>query len=115
MKISVEIMLRADPRVYTETFEHPGEPATWTTADMRHVIEGVLRPVQRLLRPGEVEGPVQLRGLNWIVSPWQDGFVIALEIHSASVVAGPFSAPADLLEGLVAGALAPVGPDAMVH
>jgi hypothetical protein len=115
MTIPVEIMLRGDPRVYAETIEHPGELSSWTASDMRSVIERLLRLVHRLLQPGVPDGPVQLRGMNWIVSPYQQGVVIAIETHSASVVAGPFDAPAASVESLVVGALGSVPPGTVVH
>jgi hypothetical protein len=115
MTIPVEIMLRGDPRVYAESIERPGDPATWTPDDMRQVLEQVLGAVSRAMRPGAAEVPVQLRGMNWIVSPYQSGVVLAIEVHSASVVAGPFDAPAAALEALIVGALGSVPPGTVVH
>lgn len=115
MTIPVEIMLRADPRVYVESIDQPGDPGTWSTADMRQVLEHVLRAVSRVANPGAPEASVQLRGMNWIVSPYESGVVLALEIHSASVVAGPFDVPAATLESLIVGALGSVPPGTVVH
>jgi hypothetical protein len=53
--------------------------------------------------------------MNWIVSPYEGGVVIAMEIHSASLVAGPFDAPAATVESLVVGALGSVPPGTVVH
>jgi hypothetical protein len=115
MNIPVEIMLRGDPRVYTETIAQAGDPRSWTVADMRHVLEQLLRAVSRAGAPGAADGAVQLRGMNWIVSPYQGAVVIALEIHSASLVAGPFEIAAADLEALVVGALGSVPPGTVVH
>ena len=82
---------------------------------MRPVLEHVLGAVARAMRPGAPEGPVQLRGMNWIVSPSQSGVVLAMETHSASVVAGPFDAPAAALEALIVGALGSVPPGTVLH
>lgn len=116
MTVPFEIMLRGDPRVFAETIDQPGDPAGWAPDDVRQLLEGVLRHVGRLVRPGTPAAePVQLRGMNWIVSPYDGGVVLALEIHSASVVAGPFPLPASALEALVAGAVAGVRPGTVVH
>ena len=111
MTIPVEIMLRGDPRVYTETIDQPGAPRAWTAADMRQVLEHLLRAVARILTPGAAEGAVQLRGMSWIVSPHQGAVVLAFEIHSASVVAGPFDIPAADLEALEKSAAPAAAPE----
>jgi hypothetical protein len=86
MRLSVEIMLRGNNHVFTETILHPP--------------------------PAEVT----LRGMNWIVHPAADGgVVIALEIHSASAVAGPVPMAAATLEGLIDKAIAAANRPGVVH
>ena len=108
MNIPVEIMLRQNPEVFTRHVEHPGDPRHWAVEDVRAVLKAILAAVNGVQHPdGASTGvPVTLRGLSWIVSPYQDGVVIAFEIHSASVVAGPFHVDEQLLGNLVAGAVA---------
>ncbi len=113
--IPVEIMLRGDPHVYTQTLDHPGEPGQWSVADMERVLERLLQAVSRVLQPDGAGAPVLLRGMNWIVSPYQTGVVIALEIHSASVVAGPFDVPAATLDALIVGALGGAPAGTVIH
>lgn len=111
MTIPIEIMLRHNPGVFTRQVEHPGNPRQWTVDDVRAVLEAILVAVNGVQHPGEQAGPVSLRGLSWIVSPYQDGVVIAFEIHSASVVAGPLLVDEPLLTALVAGAVAADRPE----
>lgn len=111
MTVTVEIMLRANPRVYSESFDHPGDPLTWTPADMAALLREILGRIGRL-QGHQAGGPVGLRGMNWIVSPFRDGVVLAFEIHGASAVAGPFHVEASLLESLVAAAFRTAGSGA---
>jgi hypothetical protein len=54
--------------------------------------------------------------MNWIVHPASDGgMVIALEIHSASAVAGPIPMSAATLEGLIDRAVAADSRPGIVH
>lgn len=110
MTFTLEVMLRADQRVFTEQIDHPGTPQTWTAADMQSVLRALLRAIDRILNPGDEPRAIELRGLNWIVSPYQDQVVIAFEIASASAVAGPFDVPQRVLESLLAQALGTATP-----
>ena len=54
--------------------------------------------------------------MNWIVHPAADGgVVIALEIHSASAVAGPIADGAATLEALIDKAVAAANRSGLVH
>jgi hypothetical protein len=107
MTIDVEIMLRGGDRVYTDTVRHDRPAAEWTPEDAEAVLVKVLEAVDRVQHPAGGARPVSLRGLSWIVSPYQSGVVIALEIHSASIVAGPFALDERHLDGLIRRALDP--------
>jgi hypothetical protein len=75
------------------------------------VLEAMLRAMQRESRPGSPDLPaVTLRGLSWIVNPYEGGVVIALEITLGAAVAGPFDVDQQLLESMIARVLA--APDA---
>ena len=76
----------------------------------------MLRATARAQAPEAPEpSEIQLRGMNWIVHPSDDGVVIALEIHSASAVAGPVPMAAATLEGLIARAVAADSRPGVVH
>jgi hypothetical protein len=61
------------------------------------------------------ERHVALRGLSWVVSPYGEGVVIAGEIPSGAVVAGPFAIPQDRLHTLISRALAVPPGGARIH
>jgi hypothetical protein len=116
MTIPVEIMLRGDDRVFTESVVHPGEPGNWTAADLGAILKNVLVIIDRVQNPSKAEEPeVELRGLSWIVHPTPHGVVIALEIHTASAVAGPLIIPQQRLDDLITNAVRAGRPAGVVH
>jgi hypothetical protein len=116
MTIPVEIMLRGNDRVFTESIVHPGEPGAWTAADLASILKSILVVIDRVQNPSKTEEPeVELRGLSWIVHPTAHGVVIALEIHTASAVAGPLNVPQQRLDDLIASAVRAARPAGVVH
>jgi hypothetical protein len=116
MTIPLEIMLRGNDRVFTETIVHPGEPSTWNERDIATVLKGILIAIDRAQNPGKSEEPeVSLRGLSWIVQPSGKGVVIALEIHTAAAVAGPLNLTESHLDGLITRALNAAKPTPVIH
>jgi len=119
MTVSVDIWLRGTEHATTATIEGiTRAPRAWADADVRLVLEGMLRAMDRLKRPGEGERPVTLRGLSWIVNPYEEGgVVIAIEITLGAAIAGPFDVDKAALEALITQALAPRGAptSASVH
>ena len=113
MTVSVDICLRGNDFATTVTIEGiTREPQTWTDEDVRLVLEGMLRAMDRLKRPGEADRAVALRGLSWIVNAYESGgVVIAIEITLGAAVAGPFEIDKAALEAMIARVLAgPASP-----
>jgi hypothetical protein len=116
MQIPLEIMLRGNNRVFTETLEHPIEPTQWTPADAGAVLKAMLLAISRVQSPEAPEAPeVVLRGVNWIVHPGDSGVVIAIEIHSASAVAGPLPIAQATLDALITQAVSGSAGPSVVH
>ncbi|HXI29126.1 MAG TPA: hypothetical protein VNG89_11895 [Vicinamibacterales bacterium] len=91
-------------------------PAAWTVDDVRLVLEGMLRAMDRLKRPGEDDRPIVLRGLSWIVNPYEEGgVVIAIEITMGAAIAGPFEIDKATLESMIARVLAGTPRSETVH
>lgn len=108
MKVTVDVWLRGQDFAKTETIEGVlHDPAAWTDEDVRAVLLGMLLAMHRLKHPGEVERPVALRGLSWIVNPYDEGgVVIAIEITMGAAVAGPFNIEQAALEQMIGRVLA---------
>jgi hypothetical protein len=104
----VDIWLRGTEHAATATIDGIARaPRAWTDADVRLVLEGMLREMDRLKRPGEADRPVTLRGLSWIVNPYADGgVVIAIEITLGAAIAGPFDIDKAALEAMITRVLA---------
>jgi hypothetical protein len=111
MKLSVDVWLRGTDFATTESIEGLArQPEAWTDEDVRALLEGMLRAMDRRKRPGEADRGISLRGLSWIVNPYEDGgVVIAIEITMGAAVAGPFAIDKDALEAMIARVLGASG------
>jgi len=109
MSLSVDIWLRGTDAATTESIDGPSRPpAQWTDDDVRQVLEGMLRAMDRRKRPGEADRDISLRGLSWIVNPYESGGVlIAIEILMGAVIAGPFDIDRGALEAMIKRVLGP--------
>lgn len=108
MTVSVDICLRGDDFATTrEIHDVPREPGAWHDDDVRMVLQGMLRAMHELKHPGESNPAVVLRGLSWIVNPFEDGgVVIAIEISMGAAVAGPFDIDKSVLDAMITRVLA---------
>ena len=104
MTFPVDVWLRGHDFATTETIEGVArEPRAWTDDDVRGILEAMLKTMNRLKHPGEPDGPVALRGLSWIVNPFEGGgVVIAIEITLGAAIAGPFDIEQAALEAIIA-------------
>ena len=103
MSVPVDIWLRGQDHATTAQIDGvPRAPEAWGDEDVRLVLEGMLRAMYRLKRPGESDRPIALRGLSWIVNPYEDGgVVIAIEITMGAAVTGPFDIEGVALEAMI--------------
>jgi hypothetical protein len=116
--VPVEICLKGDDFATNESIPGiPREPRTWTDADVRLVLEGMLQAMHRKKHPKAADQSVALRGISWIVNPYEDGgVVIAIEITLGVAVAGPFDIDQERLEAMIGRVLAsPVPSSSRVH
>ena len=104
MTFPVDVWLRGTDFATTKTIDEVArEPRAWTDDDVRAVLESMLKAMDRAKNPDEANRPVALRGLSWIVNPFESGgVVIAIEITLGAAVAGPFDIEQGLLETMIA-------------
>ena len=84
---------------------------------MRLVLEAMLRAMHQLKHPADAQS-VTLRGLSWIVNPYEDGgVVIAIEITLGAAIAGPFDIDKTTLEAMIERVLRqhPVASPTTIH
>jgi hypothetical protein len=115
MDFQVDIWLRGDNHATTAVVPGLERPAAdWTDDDVRFVLEGMLRAMDRQKNPEAADDRlVQLRGLSWIVNPFEEGgVVIAIEITLGAAIAGPFRIEAAPLEAMIRRVLAAPSPAA---
>jgi len=111
MNFAVDIWLRGNDFATTETITTvAGEPHAWTEDDVRDVLGAMLRAMDRSKNPDQPDRPIALRGLSWIVNPYETGVMIALEITLGAAVAGPFNIDQATLEGMITRVLARPAP-----
>jgi len=119
MNAPVDIWLRGTDSATTAMIEGvKNAPRAWTDDDVRFVLEGMLKAMDRQKHPGEPVRDVTLRGLSWIVNPYEEGgVVIAIEITLGAAVAGPFDIDKTALDEMITRVLAtPARPaSATVH
>ena len=108
MSIPVDVWLRGNNFADTATIDDVVRaPGDWTDADVQRVLEGMLRAMDRLKWPDGDERTISLRGISWIVNPYEEGgVVIAIEITLGAAVAGPFDIDKATLEEMIARVLA---------
>ena len=107
MTYTVEVLLRETARVISETVSRDdSSPGDWSDEDVSGVLEGMLGAVARAKDPGNLTPAIVLRGFSWIVNAVDSGVVIAIEIPSGSVVAGPFEIDQERLSSMVARVIA---------
>jgi hypothetical protein len=103
LNVQVDVWLRGEDVATTRSIEGvTREPAAWTDEDVRRVLEGMLLAMHQLKHPGQPEQAIALRGLSWIVNPYDEGgVVIAIEITMGAAIAGPFDIEKSALETMI--------------
>jgi hypothetical protein len=103
MSVPVDIWLRGENVATTQAIEGvPPDARAWTDQDVRGILEGMLQAMHRLKHPHEADRAVVLRGLSWIVNPYDEGgVVIAIEITLGAAIAGPFDIDKTRLESMI--------------
>ena len=112
MSVPVDVWLRGTDFATTERIENIATPpGAWTDADVRRVLEGMLRAMDRCKRPGEPDRAIALRGFSWIVNPFEEGgVVIAIEMTLGAAIAGPFDIDQTALEAMIMRVLSASSP-----
>ena len=109
MTVKVDVWLRGSDFATTRSISGiDREPKAWTDRDVSRLLHGMLETMHELKHPDEENHSVSLRGLSWIVNPYEDGgVVVAIEIGMGAAVAGPFDIDEKPLSAMISRVMAP--------
>lgn len=90
MSVEVDVWVRGTLEAETcEIHSLPDDPNEWDEQDVRLLISEMLLALERQKNPGGEPPPVTLRGFSWIVSPYESGVLVHLEMQMGTASAGP--------------------------
>jgi hypothetical protein len=116
MTISVDVWIRGTDFATTKQIHSvTREPDAWTDDDVRAVLQGMLHAMDEAKNPGQVNRVAALRGFSWIVNPFENGVLIAIEMTLGAAVVGPFTIDKGRLEAMIARVLSQSSPPTVVH
>jgi len=70
----------------------PADSGAWTDDDVRALLAAMLLAIDSQKNPGVDRPQVALKGFSWIVSPYEQGFLIHVEMQTGTASVGPFAA-----------------------
>lgn len=116
MMIDVDVWVRGRQHAVIEKIAGISrDAASWTDADVRNLLEGMLLALERVNNPGGIPPEVTLRGFSWIVSPEDGGVLLHVEMQLGTVSAGPFSIDEPRLTEMIGRVLAGPKLSPLVH
>lgn len=92
MSIEVDVWVRGT--LHAQTYEIdtlPDDPNDWDEQDVRQLLSEMLLALEREKNPDGERPPVTLRGFSWIVSPYEGGVLVHLEMQMGTASAGPLA------------------------
>lgn len=92
MTIDVDVWVRGSTGPVTGKIKGlKADADAWTDADVKNLLEQMLKALDRAKNPTGDAPAVTLRGFSWIVSPDTDGVLVHLELQLGTASAGPFA------------------------
>lgn len=114
--IDVDVWVRGRQNATVEHVEGVSRnAASWTEADVKRLLEGMLLALERVKNPGGIPPEVSLRGFSWIVSPDEGGVLLHLEMQLGTVSAGPFAIDELRLTDMIARVMGGPKVSTLVH
>ncbi len=114
--IDVDVWVRGRQDATTERIAGiDADAASWTDADVKQLLEGMLLALERVKNPDGIPPEVSLRGFSWIVSPDEDSVLLHLEMQLGTVSAGPFAISEQRLTDMIARVMGGPKVSTLVH
>ncbi len=90
--IDVDVWVRGTAGAVTQKMKGvPADADNWTDADVKTLLEQMLKALDRARDPAGNPPAVTLRGFSWIVSPDPGGVLVHIEMQLGTASAGPFA------------------------
>ncbi|MFA5909285.1 MAG: hypothetical protein WC815_10945 [Vicinamibacterales bacterium] len=90
--IDVDVWVRGSAGAVTHKMKGvPADADNWTDADVKTLLEQMLKALDRARDPAGDPPAVALRGFSWIVSPDPGGVLVHIEMQLGTASAGPFA------------------------
>jgi hypothetical protein len=116
MTIELDVWVRGAQHATTHRVDSIAvKAAAWDVAEVRQLVTEMLLALNREKHPGADPPPLTMRGFSWIVSPFEGGVVVHLEMQIGTVSAGPFPIDEARLTGLMMQMIKSDTPRESVH
>jgi hypothetical protein len=101
--VEVDVWVRGTHHATTHRITSvPATDGAWTEDDVRRLLSEMLLALDRESNPGSEPPPVTLRGFNWIVSRFDSGVLVHLDVQLGTASAGPIAIDERRLNELIA-------------
>ena len=114
--IDVDVWVRGAAGAVTQKMKGVStDVASWTVADVKLLLEQMLKALDRARDPNSEPASVAMRGFSWIVSPDQGGVLVHLELQLGTASAGPFAIDETRLSEMIARVIGGPQESKLVH
>ena len=114
--IDVDVWVRGAAGAVTQKMKGLSADAdSWTVADVKLLLEQMLKALDRARDPNGEPPPVSMRGFSWIVSPDQGGVLVHLELQLGTASSGPFAIDETRLSDMITRVIGGPKESRLVH
>jgi hypothetical protein len=116
MSIEVDVWVRGTLHATTHKITSlPADPRDWDEQDVRRLLTEMLLALERAKNPGGDTPQITLRGFSWIVSPYESGVLVHLEMQMGTASAGPLPIQEQRLTTMLTHIMAQSSAEHVVH
>jgi len=114
--IDVDVWVRGASGAVTQKMKGVSADAdNWTVSDVKHLLEQMLKAIDRTRDPKSDPESVAMRGFSWIVSPDQGGVLVHIELQTGTASAGPFAIDETRLSDMITRVIGGPRESKLVH
>jgi len=114
--MDVDVWVRGASSAVTQKIKGVSTDAdAWTVADVKVLLEQMLKALDRARDPNADPPAVTMRGFSWIVSPGEGGVLVHLELQLGTASAGPFAIDEARLSDMIARVIGGPRESRLVH